>query len=65
MAKIYLVVTLIINGAAVSGDSIDGWHRMQMADMPACERAADRGNARGVTLKGVDRIVMHCEKSVG
>lgn len=65
MSKIYLVVTLIINGATVSGDSIDGWHRMQMTDLAACERAADRGNAREVSPKGVDRIVLHCERNTG
>lgn len=61
MTKIYMVVTLIINGASIPGDAVDGWHRMEMPDMAACTRAADRGNKRALPGDGLDDIVMHCE----
>ena len=61
MTKVYLVVTLIINGVSTPGDTVDGWHRMEMADMETCRRAAEYGNKRKLPAGGVDDIILHCE----
>jgi hypothetical protein len=62
MTTIYLVVTLFVGGVAVPGDTVEGWHRLEMPDMAHCLSAAMRGNhyPPAVPVR-YDDVGFHCE----
>jgi hypothetical protein len=59
---IFLVVQIMINGAWVDGDTLDGWHRMQMPDMATCIRAMNRGN-HVMPPANLEDVLFSCEES--